>query len=104
MTEQELRAIVREAIAAAAPVRPPSPAASARLAEAREASVGGSDRPSTASSGSDRPLTALRPARTGTHSSHAMFPVPSGADADGPCVIEPTVMCNHCGYCKSYGH
>jgi tRNA-splicing ligase RtcB len=38
------------------------------------------------------------------HASHGMFLVPSGADAEGPCIIEPTVMCNHCCYCKSYGH
>lgn len=38
------------------------------------------------------------------HFSHALFVVPSGADSEGPCVIEPSVMCNHCGYCKSYGH
>jgi len=38
------------------------------------------------------------------HSSHATFVLPTGGDADGPCVIEPAVMCNHCGYCKSYGH
>ena len=30
--------------------------------------------------------------------------LPAGADTDGPCLIEPAVMCNHCGYCKSYGH
>jgi len=23
---------------------------------------------------------------------------------DGQCIIEPTVRCNHCGYCQSYGH
>jgi hypothetical protein len=34
--------------------------------------------------------------------SFGRFNVPSGAD--GTCVIEPHVMCNHCGYCKSYGH
>lgn len=39
-----------------------------------------------------------------SHFSHLMFPVPSGADADGPCIIEPAVMCHHCGYCKSMGH
>ena len=39
-----------------------------------------------------------------SHFSHLMFTVPSGADADGPCIIEPAVMCNHCGYCKSMGH
>jgi hypothetical protein len=38
------------------------------------------------------------------HASHAMFLLPEGADTDGPCLIEPAVMCNHCGYCKSYGH
>jgi hypothetical protein len=38
------------------------------------------------------------------HPSHLTFTVPSGADAEGPCIIEPAVMCNHCGYCKSMGH
>lgn len=38
------------------------------------------------------------------HVSHAMFAVPAGAETDGPCVIEPAVACNHCGFCKSYGH
>ena len=38
------------------------------------------------------------------HSSHAMFVLPVGSDSDGPCLIEPVVRCNHCGYCKSYGH
>jgi hypothetical protein len=36
------------------------------------------------------------------HPSHVQFAtVPSG---DGDCIIEPAVRCNHCGYCKSYGH
>jgi len=39
-----------------------------------------------------------------SHPSHLVFTVPSGADAEGPCIIEPNVMCNHCGYCKSVGH
>jgi hypothetical protein len=39
-----------------------------------------------------------------SHPSHLLFTVPSGADAEGPCIIEPAVMCNHCGYCKSLGH
>ena len=33
-----------------------------------------------------------------------MFVLPVGADTEGPCIIEPAVMCNHCGYCKSLGH
>ena len=36
------------------------------------------------------------------HASHHLFPVPPGGD--GECIIEPTVRCNHCGYCKSLGH
>ena len=24
--------------------------------------------------------------------------------SEGPCVIEPGVQCNHCGYCESHGH
>jgi hypothetical protein len=23
---------------------------------------------------------------------------------DGPCLIEPGVPCNHCGYCQTHGH
>ncbi len=25
-------------------------------------------------------------------------------DEDGACLIEPSVRCNHCGYCLSLGH
>jgi hypothetical protein len=42
------------------------------------------------------PLPSLR-----QHASHALFAIPAQGDA---CVIEPGVACNHCGYCKSYGH
>jgi hypothetical protein len=45
---------------------------------------------------------ALRPVRYDI--SHARFALTSGADEDGPCLIEPSVGCNHCGYCQSYGH
>ena len=38
------------------------------------------------------------------HASHGMFTLPVGADTDNPCLIEPAVTCNHCGYCRSYGH
>ncbi|MGH9256149.1 MAG: hypothetical protein ACRD3C_16435 [Vicinamibacterales bacterium] len=38
------------------------------------------------------------------HPSHGVFTVPAGSEMDGPCIIEPAVLCNHCGYCKSYGH
>ena len=77
MTEQELRAIVRDAIAG----------------HGRLATSGGGE------------AAALPPLMTpGRHPSHGLFSVPAGADTEGPCLIEPTVPCNHCGYCKSYGH
>jgi hypothetical protein len=74
MTEQELRALVRDAIAkhAGAHAGDPQPA---RTAAARL-------HPSHA-------LVAL-PAGADT--------------GDGVCIIEPAVACNHCGYCKSVGH
>jgi hypothetical protein len=79
VTEQELRALVRDAIA-----------------KTRGAAADG---PLSYASGltySGQPVAG--------HLSHAMFVVPTGMDADGPCIIEPSVACNHCGYCKSYGH
>jgi hypothetical protein len=51
-----------------------------------------------------RPALAPALAFFHLHASHGMFTLPAGADTDGPCLIEPAVMCNHCGYCKSYGH
>ena len=76
MTEEELRMLVREAIA--------KQLGGARLPTgARAASEGGS-------------------AGARDHLSHSQFAVPSGPE--GTCIIEPSVMCNHCGYCKSYGH
>jgi hypothetical protein len=38
------------------------------------------------------------------HASHIMFNLPADPRAEGRCVIEPAVMCTHCGYCKSWGH
>ena len=38
------------------------------------------------------------------HASHALLPLARGGDGDGACLIEPSVRCNHCGYCLSYGH
>ena len=74
ISDQELRALVREAIAR-------------RAGEA----------PQDASSGASMP--GFR-----GHASHLLLLVPSGADGDGPCLIEPAVRCNHCGYCQSFGH
>jgi hypothetical protein len=74
MTEQELRALVRDAIA----------------------------RHGGAGQKGALPLPPPRVLRN--HASHAMFVLSTGSDEDGPCVIEPAVTCNHCGYCRSYGH
>jgi hypothetical protein len=38
------------------------------------------------------------------HASFARLPLLRGGDGDGACLIEPSVRCNHCGYCLSYGH
>ena len=78
MTEQELRTLVRDAIARHGHLPPGEPRP--------DASAG-------------RPVAILR-----AHASHAQFVLPVGMDTDGPCLIEPAVACNHCGYCKSYGH
>ena len=74
MTEQELRALVRETIAG-------------HMAHRHAAG----------------PLEAAASFDRG-HSSHLLLPVAPGSEGDGACLIEPTVRCNHCGYCQSYGH
>lgn len=38
-----------------------------------------------------------------SHPSHARFAL-IAAEPESPCMIEPEVRCNQCGYCKSYGH
>jgi hypothetical protein len=78
MTEEELRSLVRQAIA-------------------RHAGRG-------AVAGSPQPSGPLASGSLRMHPSHGLFGLPVGSDSDGPCLIEPAVMCNHCGYCKSYGH
>ena len=35
------------------------------------------------------------------HASHYRYVL---TPTDGPCLIEPNVRCNHCGYCESHGH
>ena len=76
MTEQELRALIRESIAKH--LGEESPRASAGVADS-----GASCR---------------------DHASHGLLPLARGGDGDGACLIEPSVRCTHCGYCLSYGH
>jgi hypothetical protein len=74
VTDQELRAIVRAAVArhlGAGPVAPPSP--------------------------------ELRPRdEPGAHPSHARYL--RLVNTTEACLIEPAVGCTHCGYCQSHGH
>ena len=73
ITDQELRALVRQGIDQHMPVARTAPA----------------------------PVAAPAPALA-LHASHLLLLLPD--TGDGPCVIEPSVPCTHCGYCKSLGH
>jgi hypothetical protein len=48
----------------------------------------------------EEPETAM-PLPFQAHASHYRYTLP---DSGGPCLIEPSVQCNHCGYCQSHGH
>jgi hypothetical protein len=41
------------------------------------------------------------PMRFASDASHFRYALPPSG---GPCLIEPDVPCNHCGYCESHGH
>jgi hypothetical protein len=49
----------------------------------------------------EAPAATHRPLVLTAHPSHYRYGLP---ESDGPCLIEPTVACNHCGYCQSHGH
>jgi hypothetical protein len=38
------------------------------------------------------------------HVSHGRLTMVPATAAGSPCVIEPTVGCNQCGHCVSFGH
>jgi hypothetical protein len=80
MTDDELRALVREAVARHL---------GGRHLDVGHAGVGGAS----------APIALLR-----QHASHYRYELASGDEGDGPCLIEPAVRCNHCGYCQSHGH
>ena len=85
MNDQELRQIVRQAIAkqfgarASADVTPGATVSSASTVSFVPDSV---------------PF--------GSHVSHATYMQLVNTSTE--CVIEPHVSCDHCGYCKSHGH
>jgi hypothetical protein len=43
----------------------------------------------------DAPRRGEAPLRSAADASHFRYTLP---ESDGPCLIEPTVACNHCGY------
>jgi predicted Zn-ribbon and HTH transcriptional regulator len=51
--------------------------------------------------GAQAAAPAERPVTFAAHVSHIRYALPK---SDGPCLIEPAVQCNHCGYCESHGH
>jgi len=87
MHDDELRALVREAVArhlGAGLGEPPLPL-----------------RAPDQSLGRDRSPNA---AAWKTHQSHGRFVFLAPTEPDAPCVVEPQVRCHHCGFCQSYGH
>ena len=96
MSDQELREMVRAAVA--------------RQMPARHAEQAGHSEPLGRAGYPDYVLRtqpsgpAPSSASSHLHASHALLPLGPGGDADGRCVIEPAVHCTHCGYCQSMGH
>jgi hypothetical protein len=74
MNEDQLRALVRDAVA-------------------RHLAPDGGELEALSSAG--------HPVAFSTHASHYRYALPPSG---GPCLIEPAVPCNHCGYCESHGH
>lgn len=86
MTDAELRAMVRSAVARhLGSATPPAPVAVVPVTPARPTSAA----PSTSATWQH-------------HASHHLYV--ALANIDGSCVIEPSVQCDHCGFCKSHGH
>jgi hypothetical protein len=74
ISDQELRALVREAIV-------------------RHGRAAGAAPDGARSDAFDR-----------MRASHGRLPLAGGSAGDGLCLIEPAVRCSHCGYCQSFGH
>jgi hypothetical protein len=78
MTDQELRALVRDAVArhfgTSRSAAPPPPA----------------------------PSVSVSVDASSHHASHTQYL--TLVNVGEACLIEPDVACTHCGYCKSHGH
>ena len=75
MTEDDLRALVRQAVA-------------------RHLTASGGDAGGAASPGAPAP---------GVHPSFGRYLLPREPGSDGACLIEHEVKCTHCGFCQSHG-
>lgn len=87
MNEQELRQLVRAAVARH--VAQSSPVAHASAPVAPVAALPHSIAPLP-----QRPIASFSPASL----------YDGLVNVTGDCVIEPAVPCDHCGFCKSHGH
>jgi hypothetical protein len=74
MTDEELKSLVRDAVARHLAGHPRDP--------------------------QDGPAVANPAAHPGFH----RYALPRGSETDGSCLIEPAVRCTHCGYCQSHGY
>ena len=81
MTEQDLRALIRETVLKALAAR--EGAGALQAAPLRPHQTGASARAET------------------NHPSHGVFLLVNTGEA---CLIEPSVTCTHCEYCRSHGH
>ena len=52
----------------------------------------------------DQPLRPMESPSWKAHASHSLLPSVRSGDGDDQCLIEPAVLCNHCGFCRSLGH
>jgi hypothetical protein len=96
MTDQELRAMIRDAIARhIGPDAVRLPALRSAEGPAPRSTEGTPDTTGTIETGRGE---------TGMYASHTRLALLRSGDDDGRCLIEPAVRCNHCGYCVSYGH
>ena len=79
MTEDDLRALVRQAV-------------TRHLAA--DSAAAGAPNPGMPSPGAPAP---------GVHPSFGRYLLRPEPGHDGTCLIEPAVKCNHCGFCQSHG-
>ena len=85
MTEEQVRALVRDALA-------------------RHLGTSRTNAAMTDGSSGAQALAKGTTSRPSPHIAHGRFVFLAPAEPDAPCVVEPQVKCHHCGFCQSYGH